>query len=257
MPWLHYFVGNPLFSALARVWFGVPIHDIYCGLRGFRKDLYRRLDQRCTGMEFATEMVVKAALHKARIAEVPVTLHRDGRVAHPPHLRTLRDGWRTLRLLLLLSPRWLFLHPGLALVLLGLVGYAVALPGLRISGVSFDAHTLLFASLALLCGTQSIVFFLVSKTFAITEGLLPPDPGLWRFFGKATLEKGLILGGAAMLAGVFALLLAVNEWRLAGFGPLDYARTMRLVIPGATLVALGLQTVFSSFTVSMLGVQRR
>jgi hypothetical protein len=257
MPFLHYWIGNPLFSTLVRIWFGAPIHDVYCGLRGFRKSLYQRLGQRCTGMEFATEMVIKAALARARMSEVPVTLHRDGRVAHPPHLRTFRDGWTTLRLFLLYSPRWLFLVPGLALMGFGLLGYVVALPGMRIAGLAFDAHTLLVASLALMCGAQSIVFFLVSKAFAITEGLLPPDPRLDRFFRKATLERGLLLAALGIGSGLLLIGIALYDWRLSGFGRLDYAVTMRTVIPGSTLVALGVQTLFSSFTVSMLGLQRK
>ena len=156
MPPLHRWWGNPMFSAIARRWFGVPIHDIYCGMRGFSKDLYQRIDLRCTGMEFATEMVIKAALFKASIAEVPITLHPDGRKKHAPHLRTFRDGWRTLRFFLLCTPRWLYLVPGILLILAGLMGYAIAMPGLRIGGVHFDVHTLLFASLGLIVGFQAV-----------------------------------------------------------------------------------------------------
>ena len=144
MPFLHRWVGNPVLSWLARTWFRVPIHDIYCGMRGFTKDFYESLDQRCVGMEFATEMIIKGSLHGGRFAEVPITLHPDGRIAHPPHLRTFRDGWRTLRFFLMYSPRWLYLIPGLLLIALGAIGYTVALPGLRINGIRFDVHTLLF-----------------------------------------------------------------------------------------------------------------
>jgi glycosyltransferase involved in cell wall biosynthesis len=257
MPFLHYWLGNPLFSTIARHWFGSPVRDIYCGLRGFRKDFQAALAQRCTGMEFATEMVLKSALVGGRIAEIPITLHPAGRRTHPPHLKTLRDGWRTLRLLLLYSPRWMFLIPGFALLALGVLGYAVALPGLHIAGLAFDAHTLLFASLALIVGFQSLLFYLATKAFAIGEGLLPPDPSLRRFLDLAQLEKGLLAALLACLVGAVLLLVAVNEWRLAGFGRLDYARTMRWVIPGATLVAIGVQAVLSSFLVSLLAMQRR
>ncbi len=257
MPFLHRFWGNPMFSRLARWWFEAPIHDVYCGLRGFTKTLYERLDPRCTGMEFAVEMIIKASLTKARIAEVPITLHPDGRKAHAPHLKTFRDGWRTLRFFLISTPRWLFMVPGLVLVALGLAGYAVALPGLTLWGLAFDAHTLLFASLALICGFQAIVFSILAKTFAVVEGLLPEDPILNRFFGIVDLEKGIAVAAAAMLGGLTLLGLAVDAWRVAGFGPLDYARTMRLVIPGATLTALGFQTLLSSFFVSLLGMRRR
>ncbi len=173
MPFLHRQLGNPVFSAVAARWFRSPIHDVYCGLRGFRRSLYDRLDQKCTGMEFATEMIIKSCLFGAVIAEIPITLHPDGRKAQPPHLKTCRDGWRTLRFYLLYSPRWLFILPGLVLIALGICGYALALPGLRLSGVTFDAHTLLFASLAILCGYQSISFGIFAQAFAIREGFLP------------------------------------------------------------------------------------
>jgi hypothetical protein len=257
MPSSHRWIGNPLFSWLVRRWFQAKVHDVYCGLRGFTRELYQRLDQRCTGMEFATEMVIKASLRNERVAEIPITLHRDGRKSRQPHLRTMRDGWRTLRFFLLLSPRWLFLTPGLVLIAMGLIGYAIALPGLRIGGVHFDAHTLLFASLFLLCGYQAILFAIFAKTFAITEGLLPPDPRLDRFFERVNLERGILASGAALVVGAGLLLAAINEWRLADFGDLDYARTMRLVIPGATLFALAFQTLLSSFFVSMLGMRRK
>lgn len=257
MPPLHRWFGNPFFSRLARLWFAVPVHDVYCGLRGFSKALYHRIDQRCTGMEFAIEMVLKSSLHGARIAEVPITLHPDGRKAHPPHLRTFRDGWRTLRFFLLYSPRWLFLVPGIVAIVLGLIGYGIALPGLRIGGVTFDAHTLLFASLGVLVGYQSILFALFAKTFAIGAGLLPEDARLSRFTSVVTLERGLLIGLASLVLGLLLLAGAVDQWLVVGFGRLDYSRTMRWVIPGATLTALGVQTVLSSFLVSLLQMPRR
>ena len=257
MPFLHRVWGNPMFSFLARWWFKSPLHDIYCGLRGFRKDTFYVLDQRCTGMEFATEMIIKASLHGANLAEVPITLHPDGRRDRAPHLRTFRDGWRTIRLFLICSPRWLFLVPGIMLVLLGMVGYAIAMPGITLSGVTFDAHTLLFSSLAILCGYQSILFAILIKTFAINEGLLPEDPRMNRFFEVVNLERGLIISSITLLGGLGLLVMAINHWRLTSFGNLDYAQTMRLVVPGATLTALGFQTILSSFFVSILGMRRR
>jgi glycosyltransferase involved in cell wall biosynthesis len=257
MPFLHRWWGNPLFTVMARHWFGAPINDVYCGLRGFSKALFERLNLRCTGMEFATEMIIKSSLYREKIAEVPITLHRDGRTAHPPHLKTYRDGWRTLRFFLMYSPRWLFVIPGAMLILLGTIGYVVAMPGLTIHGITFDAHTLLFASLAILCGYQSVLFAIFSKTFAVSEGLMPEDPRLTRFFKIMYLERGLMLSGAGLLLGLGLLLAAVQEWRLASFGHLDYARTMRLVVPGATLTALSFQTILSSFFVSILGMRRR
>jgi hypothetical protein len=245
-----------MFSFLARWWFQAPIHDIYCGLRGFRKDFQQSLDQRCAGMEFATEMIIKSSLRHAKIAEVPIILYPDGRKAHAPHLKTFRDGWRTLRFFLLCTPRWLFLMPGLFLVALGLVGAALALPGVKLGPATFDAHTLLFASLAILLGYQSIVFALLTKTFAINEGFLPPDPRLTRFFQLVNLEKGLLAGGFSLLIGLALLLSVVWQWKEAGFGPLNYSHTMRWVIPGATFSALGFQTIVSSFFVSILGMRR-
>jgi glycosyltransferase involved in cell wall biosynthesis len=257
MPFLHRWLGNPMFSRLARWWFRAPIHDIYCGLRGFTKELYERLDQRCTGMEFATEMIIKASLHGEKIAEVPITLHPDGRKAHKPHLKTFRDGWRTLRFFLLYSPRWLFLMPGLLMILVGLLGYAVAMPGLKIGGLKFDAHTLLFASVAILCGYQSVVFAIFTKVFAIAEHLVPQTPRMERLFKVFTLERGLLAGVAMLISGLGLLVFAIWMWWDKQFGNLDYAKTMRVVVPGATLTAIGFQTILSSFFMSVLGLRRR
>jgi hypothetical protein len=208
-------------------------------------------------MEFATEMIIKASLYGAKIAEVPITLYPDGRKDRAPHLRTFRDGWRTIRLFFICSPRWLFLVPGILLILLGMAGYGIAMPGMTFYGVTFDAHTLLFASLAIICGYQSIVFALLTKAFAISEGLLPEDPRMNRFFQFVNLEKGLVFSSIALFVGVTLLMAAVNDWRQASFGQLDYAQTMRLVVPGATLTALAFQTILSSFFVSILGMRRR
>jgi glycosyltransferase involved in cell wall biosynthesis len=257
MPVLHRWWGNPMFSLLARWWFRAPIHDVNCGMRGFRRDFWLSLDQRCTGMEFATEMVLKASLRGARIAEVPIVLHPDGRTAHPPHLRTFRDGWRTLRFYLVSSPRWLFLMPGLLVMLLGVLGYAIAFPRLSFGGVTFDVHTLLFASLALICGYQSAVFAVLTKVFAVAEGLLPPDERIARLTKVASLEKCLVGAALVMLVGLGLLAGAVLQWRAVGFGPLDYGYTMRWVIPGVTLTALGFQTILSSFYMSVLTLSRR
>jgi hypothetical protein len=257
MPPLHRWIGNPLFSAMARRMFGVPIHDAYCGMRGFSRECFERLKLRCTGMEFAIEMLVKASLRGEKIDEVPITLHPDKRTSHGPHLRTFRDGWRTVRFFLMHSPRWLFLIPGGVLMALGCLGYALALPGLSLFGVRFDAHTLLVSSLALLLGYQSVLFAILAKTFGITEGLLPEDPRVTRFFDVVYLERGLVVSGGAVLVGLALLGTAVAHWSEAGFGDLDYARTMRWVVPGVTLSALGFQTLLSSFLVSILGMSRR
>lgn len=257
MPFLHRWVGNPLFSWLARRWFGAPIHDVYCGLRAFRREWWVGLDQRCTGMEFATEMIIKASLRGARIGEVPVTLHPDLRTLHPPHLKTFRDGWRTLRFFLLFSPRWLFLAPGTLLVILGVLGYALAMPRVQIGHVRFDVHTLLFASLAILLGHQAALFAIFTKTFAINEGLLPADPRLDRAFGAVGLERALVLGALTTLLGGVLLAQAVFDWVRVDFGNLDYGATLRIVIPGVTLTALGIQVIWSSFFIGVLGLKRR
>jgi glycosyltransferase involved in cell wall biosynthesis len=257
MPFLHRWWGNPMFSFLVRLWFGAPIHDVYCGLRGFRKDFQQSLEQRCTGMEFATEMIIKSSLRGAKIAEVPITLHPDGRKAHAPHLKTFRDGWRTLRFFLMCSPKWLFLLPGILLLLLGVFCGALAFPNVKIGPATFDAHTLLFASLFLILGYQAVVFAIMTKAFAVSEGILPKDIRLLRFFSVATLERGLVLGALAMILCLSMLGIAVFNWSEVGFGVLDYSKTMRRVIPGATLTALGFQTILFSFFISMMGINRK
>jgi glycosyltransferase involved in cell wall biosynthesis len=253
MPLLHRWWGNPMLSRLARWWFKVPVHDVYCGLRAFRKTLFDQLGLRCTGMEFATEMIIKASLHGAKMAEVPTTLYPDGRVSHTPHLRTFKDGWRTLRLFLIYSPRWLFLMPGFFMVLAGVAGYSIAMPGITIAGMTFDAHTLLFSSLSILCGYQAMAFGALTKTYAVGAGLLLPDRYTRRLLKSRNLENGLIAGVLAIVIGALLLAASVNQWRLARFGQLDYGYTMRWVIPGATLTALGVQTVLSSFFLAILG----
>lgn len=257
MPFLHRRVGNPLFSFLARRWFGSSIGDVYCGMRGFTKAHYQRLEQRCTGMEFATEMIIKSSLLGAKVGEVPTTLHPDGRTRHGSHLRTFRDGWRTLRFFLLCSPGKLFLLPGMILVLVGLLAYGLAMPGMILHGVRFDAHTLLFGSLALLCGYQASFFAVFAKALAIKQRLLPEDQRISKFLNKFTLEVGLVLAIGALFFGVVLLAIAVNHWRVAKFGNLDYARTMRLVVPGATLTALGFQTILSAFLLSFVDLEHR
>ena len=257
MPFLHRWWGNPMFSWLARGWFQSPVSDVYCGLRGFTRAHYERLAQRCTGMEFATEMIIKTSLIGARVAEVPITLHPDGRKAHAPHLRTFRDGWRTLRFFMLYSPRWLFLVPGACLVMLGLLGYGIALPGLQLGRVRFDVHTLLFASLSIIAGYQSVVFALLTKVFAISERLLPQDPRLTKWARRVSLERGLVFGALGMAVGLGLLGGAIRQWWSVDFGPLDYSHTMRWVIPGMMCTTLGFQTILSSFFLSVLGLRRQ
>lgn len=256
MPWLHRWFGNPVLTQLVRLFFRAPIHDVYCGLRGFTADLYDRLQLRSGGMEFATEMIIKASAFRADIAEVPITLHPDGRKIGRPHLRTFRDGWRTLRLFLQFSPRWTFGIPGVALLSAGLLGYALALPGVRIGPAVLDVHTLLVASLALLLGNQLLAMGIFARRFADEEGLLPSRPWLDALGRWFPLERVLVLSGLVMLAGVALVGRVALQWAGAGFGALDYPTTLRWVIPGVTLVALGANTVFSALFTSLLRLRQ-
>jgi len=257
MPPLHRYLGNPVLTNVGRVLFRSSVGDFHCGLRAFRKDAYERMGLRTTGMEFASEMVVKATLFKMRIAEVPTTLFPSGR-SRPPHLRTWRDGWRHLRFLFLYSPRWLFLYPGLGLMLLGTLLGAWLLPAPRIvAGVTLDVHTLLYAAVFVSLGFQAIAFAMFTKIFAISEGLLPPDATLDKTFRYITLEVGLVVGALFILAGLGVSVYAVGFWQSRHFGALDYAQTMRLVVPASLFLTLGVQTVFASFFLSVLGLRRR
>jgi glycosyltransferase involved in cell wall biosynthesis len=257
MPFLHRWWGNPMFSWMVRTWFRSPINDVYCGLRGFTRALYDQLQLRCTGMEFATEMVIKSAVASVPTSEVPITLRPDQRRTRAPHLRTFRDGWRTLRFFLMYSPRWLFLLPGALLLLFGGVGYALAMPATRIRGAELDVNALLFSSLFIILGYQSILFAIHTKTFAVSQGLLPMTPRVERFFQVFNLERGLLIGAAVTLLGLGLLVAVLYRWWAADFGPLDYPSTLRLSIPGVMLTSLGVQTILSSFFASILGLHRR
>ena len=256
MPWSHRWVGNPILTFISRVFFHTPVGDAHCGLRGFRKDAYERMRLRAAGMEFASEMVIKASLKRMRIAEVPVRLRPDGRT-RPPHLRTWRDGWRHLRFMLLFSPRWLFLYPGLAVFAIGMLLSAILLGGpLHLGGLRLDIHTLLIAGFLALLGYQLVLFALFTKIFAIRAGFHPPYPPLDALSRYVTLEVGLAAGALMALVGVIALVLAIASWGAVGFGNLDPELTMREVIPAVVLLALGTQTVFASFFISILSIDR-
>jgi len=257
MPPLHRYLGNPVLTALGRLFFRSPSKDFHCGLRAFRKDSYERMDIRSTGMEFASEMVVKASLLQMNVREVPTTLSPDGR-SHPPHLRTWHDGWRHLRFLLMYSPRWLFLYPGIASILLGLAACYWLLPGpRRVGNVVFDVHTLVYAFGSMLVGFQLLAFAVFTKVFAITEGLLPEDPRLNRFFKYIKLETGLIVGALLTVLGVAGSFFAWSTWMRSSFGPMDSERLLRIVLPSVFALVLGAQVTFSSFFLSILGLRRR
>jgi glycosyltransferase involved in cell wall biosynthesis len=249
MPPLHRYVGNPVLSFLARLFFGGTTRDFHSGMRAFRADAIRRLDLRTTGMEFASEMAVKAQLYGLTVTEVPIRLALDKR-DRPPHLRTWRDGWRHLRFLLLYSPRWLFLYPGATLVLVGLVVGALVLPSSRV-------HTLVYAAAVVIIGFQTILFALFTKIFAISEGLLPADPQLDRVFRYITLETGLVVGALLLLIGLAGSLVSLGIWSAASFGELDPSNTLRLVVVSATTLALGAEVILASFFFSILGLRRR
>lgn len=257
MPWLHRYLGNPVLSAIGRLFFHSPIGDFHCGLRGFDKNAILALNMRTTGMEFASEMVVKSSMRNLRISEVPTILHRDGRTRQP-HLRTWRDGWRHLRFLLLFSPRWLFLYPGLALFGLGTLLMAWLVPQPRtIGSFTLDVNTLFYAALLMILGNQSVVFAIFTKVFAISEGLMPNDPKLERFFKFFNLEVGLILGAMLILAGFAGSIFALIYWGNVSFGSLNPSNSLRVVIPSGTMIAIGFQIILTSFFLSILGLKRR
>jgi len=257
MPVLNRYLGNPALTAIGRVLFKAPARDFQCGLRAFSRSAYDRLKLRTTGMEFASEMVVKASLAGVGIAEVPTTLSPDGR-GRAPHMRPWRDGWRNLRFMFLYSPRWLFLYPGLLLMLVGFAAGIWLLPGpQRVGAITFDVHTMVYAGLALTVGFQVVSFAFFTKLFAITEGLLPPDPRLDKLFRYVSLEVGLMAGFILMAVGLGTALSAVLHWKATGFGQLNFDSTLRVVIPSATCIALGTQTIFSSFFLSVLGLPRK
>jgi glycosyltransferase involved in cell wall biosynthesis len=256
MPPLHQYFGNPLLSGIGRMFFHSPCGDFQCGLRGFSKEAIERLHLRTTGMEFASEMVVKATLSHLRIAEVPTTLSPDGR-SRSPHLRTWRDGWRYLRFLLLYSPRWLFLYPGLALMLMGLLTGLWILSGpLTVGGVNFDVHTLLYVAMAVVIGFQAVIFALFTKVFAISEGLLPEDARLNRLLCWVKLEEGLVVGVLLLLFGLGTSIYALSNWGAHAFGPLDPFSVLRVIIPAVTALVLGCQVILSSFFLSVLRLRR-
>ncbi|MEW6079934.1 MAG: glycosyltransferase family 2 protein [Thermodesulfobacteriota bacterium] len=257
MPFLHKYLGNPVLTGIGRLFFKAPVGDFHCGLRGFRKAAIAALDLRTTGMEFASEMIIKARLQNLRIVEVPTTLSPDGR-SRKPHLRTWRDGWRHLRFMLIYSPKWLFFYPGLSLLAVGLALGAWLLPGPRtVAGVTLDIHTLLYCSAAVFIGFQSILFAAFYKIFALTENLQPPDPVFNRLFTVFTLERGLIAGCLLFLLGLAGSLYAVGVWESVSFGNLDPQQTLRLVVPSVLAMILGCQIVLSSFFLSILGINRK
>lgn len=256
MPWLHRWIGNPVLTWIGRVLFGVGVSDFHCGLRALRRDAARDLNLRTTGMEFASEMVVKAAARGLRIEEVPITLRPDGR-SRPPHLRSFRDGWRHLRFMLCLAPFWTLLLPGALLFGLGVLLVAALYPGpLQLGSLELDVHTMMIGSLLTVVGYQAATVALAARIFALEEEIGPPAPWAERAERTFTLERGLLGGGLLALAGVFFIGNAVAAWAEVGFGNLEPVHTMRPVIAGATITAVGVQTALMSFVYSILGIGR-
>ncbi len=257
MPWLHRWLGNPMLSGIGRAFFHCPVTDFHCGMRAFRRDTYLSMNLRSTGMEFASEMVIKATLMNARITEIPITLHKDGR-DRDPHLRTWRDGWRHLRFMLLYCPRWLFIVPGLSLFSVGMVIGTFLLPGpIAINDVTFDTNTLLLASMSVLIGFNLITFGVFSKVFATSVGLLPRDHLFEKTIAGSSLEMGIVIGAVVSLLGTGLLALGMWHWHLQEYGPLSYPSSLRLIIPGTTALTLGIEIIFSSFLMSLLLMSRK
>ena len=255
MPWKNRVIGNPALSRLGRLLFGTPVHDFHCGLRGFSKDALEKLDLHAIGMEYASEMIIKASILGLRVAEVPTTLSIDGR-GRTPHLRPWRDGWRHLRLMLLFSPRWLFLYPGLLLMVLGAAIGLWLLPAPRtLGGVELDVHTLVYCAMAILIGFQATCFAILANTFAVDQRLLAEDARIWPASRRVTLELGLAIGGGLVVIGLASTIAALWNWREHSFGHLDPRQTLRAVIPAALALTLGCQVALCSFFLSILGLR--
>jgi len=256
MPWKHRWIGNPVLSFIGRLFFRCPVTDFHCGLRGFQKDAYEKMDLKTTGMEFASEMVIKATLKGMKISEVPITLHPDGR-SRPPHLRSWRDGWRHLRFMMLFCPRWLFLIPGMVLAVAGgALLFLLAFGPVFLGRIRLDINSMLVAAMMLLIGFQLLYSAVFLRIYGFTQGFLPDQPDLRNLLRKITLEKGVVGGLVVGATGFFLLLAAFGSWMKTGFGALDPVTSARQVVPAVTLLALGVQVVFGSFFLSSLGINR-
>ncbi len=258
MPFLHRYLGNPVLSFIGRLFFKCPVGDFHCGLRGFRQDIVSVLDLKTTGMEFASEMVVKATIFKLNITEVPTILSKDGRT-RPPHLRTWRDGWRHLRFLLIYSPRWLFLYPGIFLMLLGFIMslFIIRGPVDMFNQVYFDTNTLLYAGAFIIVGYQAVSFGIFTRAYAVQAGFLPAKDALTKAFKMFSMELGLVIGILILFAGMGGTFYSIYQWEQSHFGQLEYSKTLRIVIPSVVAIILGLQTVLSSFLISVLSVNKK
>ncbi|MGJ4944679.1 glycosyltransferase family 2 protein [Bradyrhizobium sp. HKCCYLS1011] len=258
MPLLHRYLGNPVLSFFGRLFFKIDLGDFHCGLRGFNRERICDLELYTTGMEFASEMVISAALKSYRICEVPTTLKKDGR-SRPPHLRTWHDGWRHLSFLLMFSPRWLFVYPGLALILLGVVTAVILFPGpvSLANGVNLDVHTFLVAAIAVLIGVQTLTFGLIAQRFAIKYRLLPPGASGSRGLSFLTFDRGLLVAAALILLGLFGIGWSLFTWASVDFGPLRYPSVMRVLILSLTSIAIGVQLGFTVFLSGIMNIPNK
>ncbi len=257
MPWKHRWIGNPVLTFIGRLFFKPPVSDFHCGLRAFTKQAYENMDLQTTGMEFASEMVVKASLKEMSIAEVPIILYKDGRLGKS-HLRSWSDGWRHLRFMLLYSPRWLFFIPGLALMLVGgISGTVLTITPIKIGPITFDTNTLLVSAISILIGFQLLAFALFTKMFALAEGLLPGDRKTKKIMDSVSLEAGLAVGIVCNIVGFGTLVYALWYWRIHHFGALSSSDSLRIIIPGITILTLGVEITFASFFLSILRLRRR
>ena len=255
MPILHRYLGNPVLSFLGRLLFRIPVGDFHCGLRGFSREAAMKLRLKSTGMEFASEMVVKAAFHGLRMVEVPTVLSPDGR-SRPPHLKTWRDGWRHLKFLLLHSPTWLFVYPGLALILLGMVGAGLLSRGsVHIGRVELDIHTMIVSCFAVMIGAQLVSFGALARRYAMVEGFVPGPAKFQGLILGMTLEPLLRVAGVILLAGVIGCVWAVGSWANSGFGPILYYSVLRVLVPSLTAVAVAVQLAATAFLTSLLTIR--
>jgi glycosyltransferase involved in cell wall biosynthesis len=257
MPFLHRYIGNPVLSFIGRLFFHVKIRDFHCGLRGLTKTAYERMNLHTTGMEFASEMIVRAALNKMKIVEVPTILYTDGRT-RPPHLKTWQDGWRHLRFLLMFSPKWLFLYPGLLIILISLFfGTILFIKPIEVNGIVLDLNTLIIASFTLLVGVQFVFFHFFARLYSITSGLIPSNESFEKVFRFFTLEKGLIAGLIISVTGATVLIYNFISWSSSGFPDLVPTYFVRRIISGIVPFALGIQIITFSFIFSIISLKEK
>ncbi|MGY0393095.1 glycosyltransferase family 2 protein [Bizionia sp. KMM 8389] len=257
MPFLHKYLGNPVLSFIGRLFFNIKIGDFHCGLRGFSKVAFLKMNLQTTGMEFASEMIVKSKLNNLSITEVPTTLSPDGR-SRPPHLNTWRDGWRHLRFLMLYAPNWLFLIPGILFSLIGLICSSLLIyKPIHIQSITFDVHTLLYTASLIVIGFQFILFYALTKIFAVENGLLPKSSRYTKLFKYLNLEKGLIFGFLFLIVGISVTIYEFSNWQATGFGNLDLNSSIRRVIPAVLCLQLGVQIILFSLFFSILGLQNK